>query len=327
MKPNQIEARVLRILDQVADAVSLEDQYVELKREIPTDLHKFARQIAALCNSSRGQDVLVLLGVDENNGAVGCEPPDFQEWWAQVARHFCDCTPEMYHCVVQSGNSVVVAIHLKSDRAPYLVRTLDGGRVESEIPWREGTRTRTARRHEILRILDDSVMRPVLQVQQARFVADQSRNQVDGKKAIDGSQNQILSLSIEVDLYVIPSRRSDFIVFPLHLASVDISGAEQPEILWQSKGPFQLSYLGPRRRTFSSGEEPIFPVDTRQSRTIDSTTSEAIVSGPGLMIAKIHFGVVKHHPPDKSVSVSGVIHLESAPDCFEYRLPFESRLY
>ena len=55
---------------------------------------------------------------------------------------------------------MVLALHFATDRAPYVVKCPSSGRSELEVPWRRGTRTRSARRHELLKLLLPAVSTP-----------------------------------------------------------------------------------------------------------------------------------------------------------------------
>jgi hypothetical protein len=65
---------------------------------------------------------------------------------------------------------VIVAVQFLCDRAPYVVRTKQSP-VEFEVPLREGTRTRTARRDELLQIIGPVVEIPRLEPLEAHLAA------------------------------------------------------------------------------------------------------------------------------------------------------------
>src|SRR6266511_3058379 len=55
----------------------------------------------------------------------------------------------------------VLALYMTTERAPYVIKRQDGqGPFEREVPWRDGNRTRSAYRHELLRLLIAAVAPP-----------------------------------------------------------------------------------------------------------------------------------------------------------------------
>ncbi len=100
MTKSQIEYWALRVVDRVRASGPREDAYEELKAEWPQVLgvqhgtdksaaYKVARQLAGLANA-RGEPVLWLIGVDEDNGIVGADPEELASWWPRVEAQFDD---------------------------------------------------------------------------------------------------------------------------------------------------------------------------------------------------------------------------------------------
>ncbi|MCO7239068.1 hypothetical protein [Aeromicrobium sp. CnD17-E] len=149
------EARVLSIVEAVRRGRQVEDDLVELKAQWPHASLKTARQVAGHANAAGGENILWIIGLEERTGRIGStggtEPAD---WWAAVRRHFIEVPPEMalLRVSVAPGQDVM-ALQFSTDRAPYVVATEGGGRVTSEVPWREGNSTRTASRSEMIRAL------------------------------------------------------------------------------------------------------------------------------------------------------------------------------
>jgi hypothetical protein len=65
MRPIEIEAWVLRVVDQVKKGQPNEDRRVELKAEWIEPPEKAARQIAGHANAARGSNILWIIGLDE----------------------------------------------------------------------------------------------------------------------------------------------------------------------------------------------------------------------------------------------------------------------
>jgi hypothetical protein len=158
------EARILRILE----GSSNEDSYVDRKLTLPTsDAHKNARKIAGLCNSARGTEVLWIIGVGDDGALYGVGEIELARWWPQVRKHFEEVAPEMTDISVWHDGKRFHGLFFRSDRAPYVVRA-DSARADLlEVPWREGTATRSARRSELFRILSSTSSLP--KVELSRF--------------------------------------------------------------------------------------------------------------------------------------------------------------
>ena len=73
MKKQDIEFKVLDIIDRLEKGQPIEDDTVELKAEWPKDHFRAARRIAAHANSARGEPLLWLIGIDEKAGVVGAD--------------------------------------------------------------------------------------------------------------------------------------------------------------------------------------------------------------------------------------------------------------
>ena len=83
MKKQDIEYRVLEILERLEKGQPIEDDTVELKAEWPKDHFRAARRIAAHANGARGAPILWLIGVDEKKGAVGADFEELSVWFAK----------------------------------------------------------------------------------------------------------------------------------------------------------------------------------------------------------------------------------------------------
>lgn len=58
----------------------------------------------------------------------------------------------------------VVALLIDTERAPFVVKNSAGGHIDHEVPWREGTATRSARRSDLVRLLAPVVHLPAAEV-------------------------------------------------------------------------------------------------------------------------------------------------------------------
>ena len=164
----EIEDWARQIMERVDAGFKIEDSRVELKAEWPSDPNGAARRIAGLCNASAGAiGVLWVIGVDEVRGAQGVVAADLAAWWPAVCSEFLDGTPGVQDVVINYDGLEVVALLFSTDLAPYTVKVSEFGKTKGvkadrEVPWREGTLVRTARRAELLRILLPTSVLPTL---------------------------------------------------------------------------------------------------------------------------------------------------------------------
>lgn len=218
--PGQIELRAMKVLEQLKRGEFREDSRVELKREL-ADEYKTARRIAGHCNASRGDMVLWIIGADEEQGVVGWNAPDFAEYLPKVWSYFSDGYPSCTEISFLFDGLPCVALAFSTSRAPYLVRNPSCGSekgvvIEREIPWRDGTRIRTAKRDEVMRLLLDHTLTPQIEffggyVSRAEFV-DASRPPAMGEAL----------LNLQIEFYAMP-RDELSVVIPLHRISAKLT--------------------------------------------------------------------------------------------------------
>lgn len=223
MESQLLEARVLAIVDAVLAGRQVEDDRVELKSTWPIAAHKTARQVAGHANAAGGEPILWIIGLDEKartfGGTSGTEPAD---WWSSVRKHFVEVVPELKVLRVPVGTgSDVMVLQFTSDRAPYVVSVEGGGRVEREVPWREGNSTRTAHRHEMIRsiVAEESV--PTLEliggvVEVLEFVGSGEYETHESAKVGD--------FKVQVALHMFVSARA-FAYLPEHRQSLSLEAA------------------------------------------------------------------------------------------------------
>lgn len=170
MRPIDLESRVISAVDRIRGGQLVEHDLIECKRDWPQE--NKARQLAGSLNRAGGDPVIYIIGIDEKTGKVhDISGTDVLDWWGQMTPKFDQFPPEMVrHISVPVGDSGehVVAVAFASDRAPYLVKT-GSANPSLEVPMREGTGTRTARRDELLRILIPAVRLPRVVVLEANL--------------------------------------------------------------------------------------------------------------------------------------------------------------
>lgn len=168
----RLESRVRDLVEHAQAGKPLEDSLVELKREWPGPA-KASRRIAAHANAARGEEIIWIIGIDEKSGRVhGVEPEELANWWPQVQNRFDeDVAPEMRHIFVSTPHGRLAALAFDTDRGPYVIKVSQDP-VTREVPWRDGTRTRTARRSELLKVLLPAASVPTAAVVTLRAVAE-----------------------------------------------------------------------------------------------------------------------------------------------------------
>lgn len=270
MRNIELEAWVLRIADQVSAGHRVEDDLVELKSEWPIDPETMARRIAGHANAARGAPILWIIGIDEERGVCGAGPTEVADWFAGVRSEFNDVYPSLQHLNVRVGEKTVVALLFGTERAPFVVKnpmfgSASGGPITLEVPWREGSSTRTATRQDLIRLLA-----PLTRLPELEFLECKLRVQHEG------NPQAIYHWYIEGSLYVIPldSKR---IVFPFHRCSLM---ATLPDGSTIDLSP-QLRLSAPRELEYSPNEGFGHRLD---SVTVDSSSSEAVLSGPGRVV-------------------------------------------
>lgn len=173
MRAIDLEARVIAAVDRIREGKLVEYDLIECKRDWPQDSK--ARQLAGSLNRAGGDPVIYIIGIDEKTGEVfDVSGTDVLDWWAQMTPQFDQLPPEMVrHVSVSVGDKGehVWADAFASDRAPYVVKT-NLAKPRLEVPMREGTGTRTARRDELLRLLIPTITVPRAIVVEATFTVE-----------------------------------------------------------------------------------------------------------------------------------------------------------
>lgn len=217
MRASEIESWALRVLDSLKRGEPLEDIRVELKATFGEPA-KIARRLAGHANAARGEDVLWLFGVDEKTGsASGADSLEFTDWWSKVTSYFESLAPEVREVNVPYEGVMVVALLVHTDRAPIVVRNPSfglpsGGPIEFEVPWREMTGVRTAKRSDLLRLLAPLQKLPSVEVISASLI---------GRGTIGG----MCGWDLFLDLYFVPSGNQS-VVFPAHKMRIELTEAD-----------------------------------------------------------------------------------------------------
>jgi hypothetical protein len=268
MRKSELEAWVLSVLDRVASGQPNEDARVELKRDWPEPI-KAARRIAGHANAAGGDPILWVIGVDQTAGVVGVNDLDVAGWFSKVKAEFSELAPALSLDlnVPAGGGKAVVALLFETDRAPFVVKnpaygTKDGGPVQLEVPWREGTGVRSATRSDLIRLLSPLELLPSFEVMEGELKMKLPSE--------EGSRRPMWWVLLK--LYIVPKETP--VVIPFHrcrgTVRVDKSGVEASFsriLLYPANKIFGM--LGRRERPSSS--------------TILESNDELIIDGPGMM--------------------------------------------
>ncbi|HEX7154999.1 MAG TPA: hypothetical protein VF618_26215 [Thermoanaerobaculia bacterium] len=202
MKRLEVEVWVLRVMNAVVRRGPTEDQLVELKREWPTDFNKVARRIAGHANSARFQPIMWLIGVDEKAHTVpGAPAMDVASWIAQVRAEFAEeWAPPVDIYNFEMEGRTVTALLFNTEGAPFLVKA---GAARFDVPWRDTTATRSARRSELLSLLSEPLYFPEFEVLRVSVYAE-----VDVSKTY-------LDWVVDLQLYITQTANRP-VYFPFH---------------------------------------------------------------------------------------------------------------
>jgi len=267
----QLEAWALRIVDRVVAGKPAEDARVELKTAwASTDPPAAARQLGGHANASGGEPVLWVIGVDERRAKViGADLAEIANWMPQVSSHFEGRTPALLDNIAFDHSGLaLVALLFDTSRIPYTVKIprLKGISADLEVPWRDGNRTRSATHEDLIRILVPLSRLPEFEV----VAGDMFINRAD-----DGPAPR---LRLAADLYVYP-QTSDRVIIPFRRCSCRVVIPDWFDVTIENVALHPQKQ--PVRRIGGDGFE-----NRSTSLTIDSTTSEAIIDGPGLLLLR-----------------------------------------
>jgi len=271
MRNQEIEEWALRVIDRVTGTARFEDSRVELKGARLPEPPRAARQLAALANAARGEDVLWVVGLDQAQGVVGAHSVDLAQWWQQVQRQFDGAEPVLTDVAMTPGGKSVLALHFTNDRAPYVVHSTMQGDDRLEVPWRDGTRTRSARRDELLRVLVPQVSVPEFEVITAWAMV---------KEYSGGENPPRWDWTIKLELYAIVDLDSQ-VVFPNRSVHATLSTNGEPT---QELGNARL--IPPTEMRGDSTFTPSYYSAPRsQIVTAHQGDEQAILTGPGPITA------------------------------------------
>ena len=264
MKKQEIEFRVLDIIDCLEKGQPIEDDMVELKTEWPSDHFKAARRIAAHANCSRGEPIMWLIGIDEKTGVVGADFEELSIWYAKVKSKFDQgLAPNLISLAIPYNGKTVVALVFETERAPYVIRIpATGGPVTYEVPWREANSTRSARRSDLIKLLYPIQKQPSIEI---------LNGSIELQKAISGLSQGAYQWNLNMMMYFI-TYSSETMVFPFHRC----------EVYWRPQGrPEEQLFTNLRITPPTSYSSREFK-QKNKSLTVDSTEYEVLIDTAGM---------------------------------------------
>lgn len=285
MRAAEIESWVLGLIERTRRKEPVEDQRVELKREFP-EPSKAARRIAAHVNSARAESIVWVIGIDEGGGLVGARNEEIANWWPRVQSQFDQLAPDLLlHLNVPVDDKTVVALLINAERRPLVVKNpKPGDAITFEVPWREGTLTRTARRSELITILAPTLRLPRFEITNCRVTTS---TLVMAGTINQPKQSVATQIQATFRLYIIPTERT-VLRKRLSTATITSSGTDS-----------RLAFLA------SVVEEPPHPVF--------ASGPDIVADGPGAFSL-----VFQGEEPGKidltdEIKASMIVHIVDAP--------------
>lgn len=266
MRRLEIEIWARQVVDAVGMKRRVEDDRVEVKRAWP-DHEKAARRIAGHANSMRGENILWVIGLDEEKGVVtGSERSiDPSTWWAQTKKHFDEGAPALFFALLTVEDRQVAALLFDTEAYPFVIKDSSGRQAfDREVPWRDGTSVRSAHRSELLKLLYQRDNEPRFDVMDAAVDVE--------------NQGEALKWRCAVEFYARVSRDA-----PLTLAFHDTEVRIEISDLSEGLRLSTTKMYPPQRFEWSGGGGVTMGPRhmTTDSLTISKTDSELFLEGPG----------------------------------------------
>lgn len=226
MNLREIESWALRVIEQVDGNQPSEDFFVELKGRWMAEPDRAARRIAGHANAARGEPILWLIGIDQENGVQGASHNELATWWPQVQGYFDGPSPPMRDVNITWNDRTVVALLFSTERAPFVVRNPafgqpNGGPVQREVPWREGTATRSATHNDLVLLLMPLQRVPYSEVTSAAVTLIQDQCRTNHIWTLD--LKMFVNPAIGERLVLLHNRCYGSFEVPTHVARTDLA--------------------------------------------------------------------------------------------------------
>jgi hypothetical protein len=291
MLSQHIEGRVLDLVQRVVNGARVEDSRVECKAVWP-EARRTARQLAGHANMARGEPILWIIGVDEDGHQVtGASDVELADWWAQVVAALDQgIAPGLTPLVVPvSADRSVVALYMTTERAPYIVkRQSEQGPFEREVPWRDGNRTRSAHRHELLRLLVAATSPPDVTVVRLELRALHREPEPEAPADEQPALPERIELDLRGTVFFGPPG-STVVVLPQHLMTgqVDFSPDKSGG---GSLQPVPITIRFHQRTIYPAGGSAVttplaVPIEPHPFG-VDVRLGDVYVTGPGALVVR-----------------------------------------
>lgn len=250
-----------------------------------------------------------IVGLDETHGVCDPGPTDLADWWVQVQSHFDGLAPGLTDLLVRTDDGALHVLLFDSSPSPFVIKNPvhgreGGGPVEREVPWREGTRVRSATREDLVRLLVPLQTLPDVEVLSASVQAHRERpaNPGDCQELAGIRAGEHVSWRVDLQLYVTPAADTP-VVLPTHRTKIAFRPPSETEFIETTRIEYSLpGWYGARG----------FRAD---SVSIETTSSEAIIRLPGrLYVSSCHEELPHELPQEQraylrySVRPSGTEH-------------------
>jgi hypothetical protein len=192
---------------------------------------------------------------------IGANYSELASWYSQVVSQFDGVAPAMVDVNVPYKGMTLAALYFETDRAPYVIKNarygvVSGSSIAFEVPWREGTRIRTAGRSDLIRLLVPILTAPEVEVQGGELTVSKTDN---------------YHWYLNVHLYVIPQAPMS-VVIPFYKCEGSFTLATEASVALSGVA-LKPPYIG-LPGSLGRGSTP-------DSHTIYHTQSELIIQGPG----------------------------------------------
>lgn len=262
----KIESLALSIIVKVENSAPVEDSRVELKRDW-IDPIKAARRLAGHANAARGSDILWIVGLDEAGGLPGANPMELAVWWDRVQACFDGVSPSLTDLNIHRDGKTFCVLSFSTLRAPYVVKnpnfgSSSAGPISFEVPWREGTRVRSATRNDLLQILAPAALLPDIEPMGGGGYTTVTTDRF-------GTEATGVRLSFSAWVYLTPRGDSPTVI-PFHRCRCVVESLDRAnrieEFEMAINKPIQFTGIGKVRT---------------ESVTMERTASELVANGPG----------------------------------------------
>lgn len=161
MRPVDLELLVQQAVERRRAGRQVEDDRVEFKSDWPGP--DKGRQFAGAANALRGEELIYVIGVDDDGQLTAASKTEPADWYDSFCKHFDSPPPRLVlNRVVAVGDAPddsVTAVVFETDEFPYVMKVLTVT-DRREVPIRVGTGTKSANRHQLMRILAPTIFSP-----------------------------------------------------------------------------------------------------------------------------------------------------------------------